>query len=116
MSNLIIGVFFGWVCFTATGRESFWNAYHVIDQMGEYVTAGIVKDMAITPQEPPAKPQATPAKPQTDARREAYIEVCSKYSFTRKQCETLWDKDDQTALTEDEKPVKIKQHNPMETL
>ena len=123
MSNLIIGVFFGWVFFTATGRESFWNAYHVIDQMGEYVTAGMVKDMDIKPQEAPAKPQEAPAKPQpapakpqTDPRREAYIEMCSKYSFTRKQCETLWDKDDQTALTEDEKPVKIKQHNPMETL
>lgn len=109
MHNLIIGVFFGWMLFTANGRESFWNAYHVIDQMGEHVTAGMVKDMEIRPQE-------TPPEPETDARREAYIEMCSKYSFTRKQCETLWDKDDQKALTEDEKPVKIKQHKPTEPL
>jgi hypothetical protein len=109
MHNLIIGLFFGWVLFTVNGRESFWNAYHVIDQMGEHVTAGMVKDMDI-------KPQATEPEPETDERREAYIEMCSRYGFTKPQCRKLWDQDSQTALTEDEKPVKIKQHKPTEPL
>jgi hypothetical protein len=49
-----------------------------------------------------------------ETKRDAYLKMCQQYGNSLKQCQTYWDQDDQTALTEAEKPVKIKQHKPSE--
>ena len=107
MHNLILGVFFGWLLFSINGTETFWKTYRVLDKMGDTIAEGMVKDIV------PAKPES---KEETivDTKREAYMKMCQSYGNSVKQCQTYWDQDDQTTLTDEAKPVKIKQHKPME--
>lgn len=111
MHNLILGVFFGWLLFSINGTETFWKTYRVLDRMGDTIAEGMVKDIV------PAKPEIK-AEPKekviVETKRDAYLKMCQQYGNSLKQCETYWDQDDQTALTEAEKPVKIKQHKPLE--
>ena len=111
MHNLILGVFFGWLLFSINGTETFWKTYRVLDRMGDTIAEGMVKDIV------PAKPEIK-AEPKekviVETKRDVYLKMCQSYGNSLKQCETYWDQDDQTALTEAEKPVKIKQHKPLE--
>ena len=107
MHNLILGVFFGWLLFSINGTETFWRTYRVLDRMGDTIAEGMVKDIVH------AKPEL---KEETvvDTKREAYMKMCQSYGNSIKQCQTYWDQDDQTMLTDEAKPVKIKQHKPTE--
>jgi hypothetical protein len=107
MHNLILGVFFGWLLFSINGTAAFWKAYHVLDRMGDVVAEGMVKDLNIPKPEP--KEEII-----VDTKREAYMKMCQSYGHSIKQCQTYWDQDDQTTLTDEAKPVKIKQHKPTE--
>ena len=111
MHNLVLGVFFGWLLFSINGSETFWKTYRVLDKMGDTIAEGMVKDMVPPKLEIKAEP-----KPETivDPKRDAYLKMCQSYGHSLKQCQTYWDQDDQTTLTEAEKPVKIKQHKPLE--
>lgn len=111
MHNLILGVFFGWLLFSINGSETFWKTYRVLDKMGDTIAEGMVKDMV-----PPKLEIKTEPKPEVivETKRDAYMKMCQSYGHSLKQCQTYWDQDDQTTLTEAEKPVKIKQHKPLE--
>jgi hypothetical protein len=108
MHNLIIGAFIGWLLFSINGSAAFWKAYHVLDHMGDAIAEGVVKDLDL-PKKPEPKEEII-----VDTKREAYLKMCQSYGNSVKQCQAYWDQDDQTMLTEDEKPIKIKQHKPTE--
>ena len=101
MHNLIIGAFIGWLLFSINGSAAFWKAYHVIDRMGDAVAEGVMKDIDL----PKPKEEII-----VDVKREAYMAMCKSYGYSIKQCQHYWDQDDQTMLTDEDKPVKIKQH------
>jgi hypothetical protein len=57
--------------------------------------------------EPRVEKVIVPPKPK-DVKREAFLETCPKYGFSRAKCEYIWThEDDQTALTPKAKDVKI---------
>jgi len=111
MHNLILGVFFGWLLFSINGTETFWKTYRVLDKMGDTIAEGMVKD--IVPPKAEIKPEPK-AEVIVETKRDVYLKMCQSYGNSLKQCQTYWDQDDQTTLTEAEKPVKIKQHKPLE--
>jgi hypothetical protein len=45
MSNMLIGFVLGWVCFTASGRESFLLAYRALDTAGARIATIIANDL-----------------------------------------------------------------------
>lgn len=45
MSNIAIGFILGWVCFTASGRESFLIAYKALDNAGARIATIIANDL-----------------------------------------------------------------------
>ena len=45
MSNVLIGFILGWVCFTASGRESFLLAYRALDAAGASIVTIIARDL-----------------------------------------------------------------------
>jgi hypothetical protein len=115
MHNLILGVFFGWLLFSINGTETFWKTYRVLDKMGDTIAEGMVKDIVPPKLEIKAEPKPEPKEEIiVDVKREAYMAMCKSYGYSVKQCQTYWDQNDQTALTKTDKPVKIKQHKPLE--
>ena len=115
MHNLILGVFFGWLLFSINGTETFWKTYRVLDKMGDTIAEGMVKDIVPPKLEIKAEPKPEPKEEIiVDMKREAYLKMCQGHGYTLKQCQAYWDQNDQTTLTETEKPVKIKQHKPLE--
>lgn len=111
MHNLILGVFFGWLLFSINGTETFWKTYRILDKMGDTIAEGMVKDIVPPKLEIKAEPKHEVI---VETKRDAYLKMCQSYGHSLKQCQTYWDQDDQTTLTETEKPVKIKQHKPLE--
>jgi hypothetical protein len=111
MHNLILGVFFGWLLFSINGTETFWKTYRVLDKMGDTIAEGMVKDIVPPKLEIKAEPKEETI---VETKREAYMKMCQGHGYSLKQCQKYWDQDDQTTLTETEKPVKIKQHKPLE--
>ena len=115
MHNLILGVFFGWLLFSINGTETFWKTYRVLDKMGDTIAEGMVKDIVPPKLEIKAEPKPEPKEEIiVDVKREAYMAMCKSYGYSVKQCQKYWDQNDQTTLTETDKPVKIKQHKPLE--
>ena len=45
MRNMLIGFILGWVCFTASGRESFLLAYRALDAAGASIVTIIARDL-----------------------------------------------------------------------
>jgi len=45
MSNMLVGFFIGWVCFTASGREAFVIAYKALDAAGAGIATIIADDL-----------------------------------------------------------------------
>ena len=123
--NVLIGIFIGWMIFTATGRETFWTVYNKLDMAGDVISAGIVKDIPVNKEEEPVKEEPTkqepvkeeptkqepvkeePTKQEPDRKREKFLVECKKVGFPMDRCEQLWDEDDQKPMAPKVFGVKI---------
>ena len=109
--NVVIGILIGWMIFTSSGRDTFWNVYTKLDMAGDLISAGIVKDIP-TNKEDPVK--AEPAKKEPDLKRGKYLIECTKVGFPKDRCEQLWDQDDQKPMVSKVFGVKIVDINQQE--
>ena len=55
MTNFLVGLAFGWVVFTSTGREAAMIAYYYMDRAGERIADRVAEDLPA-----PEAPQSLP--------------------------------------------------------
>jgi len=98
--NFLAGILIAWFCFHyMTVVEAM-----IVKPASEEIVARV---LAPRPDRLHEEVVIQPTKPK-DPQKDAFMETCPKYGFSRAKCEYIWThEDDQTALTPAAKGVKI---------
>ena len=96
-----MGIIVGWMLFTAAGHDTIKIMYNTLDHAGDKVSTRIAQDIPIETE------FEIPTKKVPDMKRNFYLIECQKVGFPLKQCEQLWDQDDQKPMVPQVFGVKI---------